>query len=67
MALSCWQVKGGISVTGGEGSIELAGIQYDLFIPADNFTAAVSGSLIMGSATRLLVSKDHGALPEVIR
>jgi len=36
-------LKGGVNVNGREGSIELVGIQHDLFIPTDDMTGAVTG------------------------
>ena len=37
-------VKGSVDVTGREGSIELTGIQHDLFMPCDDFTGAPAGT-----------------------
>ena len=38
------QIKGGSDVRGREGSIEVVGMQHDLFIPADNMSGALTGT-----------------------
>lgn len=35
-------LKGSVDVTGREGSIELTGMQHDLFIPTDDATGAAT-------------------------
>lgn len=38
------QLKGGSDVRGREGSIEVVGMQHDLFIPADSMSGALTGT-----------------------
>lgn len=37
-------LKGSVDVTGREGSIEITGMQHDLFIPTDDTTGSVTGT-----------------------
>mgnify|MGYP001021331272 FL=1 len=37
-------LKGGVAVHGREGSIELVGMQHDVFIPTDDMTGATTGT-----------------------
>ncbi|WP_152083744.1 hypothetical protein [Enterobacter oligotrophicus] len=37
-------LKGGVDITGREGSIELVGMQHDVFIPTDDMTGAATGT-----------------------
>ncbi|QKJ85077.1 type VI secretion system tube protein Hcp [Paramixta manurensis] len=37
-------LKGSVDITGREGSIELTGMQHDLFIPTDDATGAATGT-----------------------
>ena len=37
-------LKGGVDITGREGSIELVGMQHDVFIPTDDMTSAATGT-----------------------
>jgi type VI secretion system secreted protein Hcp len=37
-------LKGGVDVNGREGSIELVGMQHDVFIPTDDMTGAATGT-----------------------
>ena len=37
-------LKGGVTVHGREGSIELVGMQHDVFIPTDDMTGATTGT-----------------------
>lgn len=69
-------VRGGVEVNGREGSIELVGMQHEVFIPANDLTAATNAILQHEAYTfeketdrssPLFLSKDIGATLEVVR